>query len=129
MTLAERLKEARAALRLKQEELAAQSGVSYSAYQKYEIGRSAPGADALEGFVRAGINANWLLTGEGSMLLTGEELRLNRGAVSAILKGLLSVHRDPELIAEHLCGIYEDAYNTGEITEDDVGEGQGHKAA
>ncbi|WP_198014543.1 S24 family peptidase [Methylobacter marinus] len=29
-----------------------------------------PGAEAIEGFIRAGINANWLLTGQGEMLLS-----------------------------------------------------------
>lgn len=39
-------------------------------YQDYERGLRAPGADAIECFVRAGINANWLLTGEGEMRLS-----------------------------------------------------------
>lgn len=65
----ERLRAARIALGLKQEELAAQSGVSGRSYQGYEAGRSIPGGEALEGLIRAGINANWLLTGEGDMLL------------------------------------------------------------
>lgn len=69
-TVSERLKLARSELGLKQEELAAQSGVSSRAYQGYEAGRSVPGGEAIEGFVRAGINANWLLTGEGPMLRT-----------------------------------------------------------
>jgi transcriptional regulator with XRE-family HTH domain len=132
MGISDRLKAARGALGLKQDELSAQSGVSYSAYQKYEIGRSAPGADAIEGFVRAGINANWLLTGEGPMLVAditptpaggGRPLKLNRGALAAILRGLLSVDRDPDRIADHLASIYEDAYNAGEITDTDVGDG------
>lgn len=69
MSVSERLKVARGALGLKQDEIAAQSGVSGRAYQGYEGGRSIPGGEAIEGFVRAGINANWLLTGEGPMLL------------------------------------------------------------
>ncbi len=69
MTIHERLRAARTALGLKQEEMAEQSGVSGRAYQGYEGGRSVPGGDALMGFVHAGINANWLLTGEGPMLL------------------------------------------------------------
>lgn len=69
MNFQDRLKSARAMLGLKQDEMSAQSGVSYSAYQKYEMGRSLPCADALVGFMQLGINANWLLTGEGPMLL------------------------------------------------------------
>lgn len=78
MTLRERLKAARQTLRLKQDEMSAKSGVPLSSYQKYELGPSLPGAEAMEGFVRAGINANWLLTGEGPMLL--EELQHQGGA-------------------------------------------------
>ena len=65
----ERLKAARAKLGLSQEDMAAQSGVSYSVYQKYEIGKSAPGAEAVAGLIQVGISANWLLAGEGTILL------------------------------------------------------------
>jgi transcriptional regulator with XRE-family HTH domain len=82
MALSERLKEARGALGLKQDEMAEQSGVSGRAYQGYEGGRSVPGGEAIEGFVRAGINANWLLTGEGPMLLA--DLQAVSAPVSAV---------------------------------------------
>ncbi|MFA9948759.1 S24 family peptidase [Dentiradicibacter hellwigii] len=62
-----RLKEARARLGLSQKDAAEQSGVSARGYQGYEDGRSIPGGDAIAGLVRLGINANWLLTGEGEM--------------------------------------------------------------
>lgn len=65
-----RLKIARTALALNQREFASKSGVGFSTYQKYELGMSVPGGDAIEGFVRLGFNANWLLTGEGPMLLS-----------------------------------------------------------
>lgn len=67
--IAERLKSARTALTLNQKEIASKSGVGFSTYQKYEMALSKPGTDALFGFMRSGINANWLLSGEGSMLL------------------------------------------------------------
>lgn len=62
-----RLKAARSALGLTQEELVAISGIPIDTLRKYEGGRSQPGADAVAGYVRAGINANWLLTGDGPM--------------------------------------------------------------
>ena len=37
-------------------------------YQDYERGLRQPGAESIGAFVLAGINANWLLTGEGEML-------------------------------------------------------------
>lgn len=60
--------------------------------RKYEQGSSLPGFEAIAGFVRIGINANWLLTGEGPMLLTELEPpppppteKINEGALAAIM--------------------------------------------
>lgn len=69
MSLGARLKAARATLRATQEEFAAQSGIPLDTLRKYEGDKRHPGADALAGAIRAGINANWLLTGAGPMLL------------------------------------------------------------
>ena len=65
----DRLKAWRDTKQLKQPEMATLLGMSPSTYQKYETHVRAPGAEAIEGFVRAGLNANWLLTGQGPMLL------------------------------------------------------------
>lgn len=70
MSICERLKAARKALQLTQRQAAEQSGVSVRSYQGYEDGRSVPGGEALAGLVGTGINANWLLTGQGPMLLS-----------------------------------------------------------
>jgi transcriptional regulator with XRE-family HTH domain len=75
MKINDRLRAARECLGLKQQEFAIKSGVSYSVYQKYELGSSKPGSDALEGFVRLGISSDWLLTGEGEMLLSDNQAR------------------------------------------------------
>lgn len=69
MSLGARLKAARATLRATQEAFAAQSGIPLDTLRKYEGDKRHPGAEALAGAIRAGINANWLLTGEGPMLL------------------------------------------------------------
>jgi len=63
MSIAERLKEARASLRLKQDELVAISGIPLNTYRKYEGGTSEPGSKALAGLAKAGIDLNWLITG------------------------------------------------------------------
>ncbi|MDO8414172.1 MAG: helix-turn-helix transcriptional regulator [Gallionellaceae bacterium] len=68
--IAQRLRLAREQLGLGQAEAASKFGIPISTYRKYESGPSEPGADAVAGISRAGINANWLLTGEGKMLLT-----------------------------------------------------------
>lgn len=56
--------------KLSQKDAAAHFGVPSRTYQDYERDLKSPGAGSIEAFVRAGINANWLLTGEGSMLLS-----------------------------------------------------------
>lgn len=63
------LKVWRKAAKLQQDEAATHLGLSSSTYQNYERGTRRPDTDGWEKFVRAGINANWLLTGEGPMLL------------------------------------------------------------
>lgn len=51
-----------------QEEVCSKSGIPISSYRKYEKGTS-PGAEAVAGLVLAGMNANYLMTGEGPKLL------------------------------------------------------------
>jgi len=71
--IADRLKAVRAFFTLNQKEFASISGVGFSTYQKYEMGLSLPGAEAMRGFAKLKINTNWLLTGLGSMMLELEE--------------------------------------------------------
>ena len=116
MSLPKRLKDARAALRLSQKEVAEQSGVSVRGYQGYEDGRSTPGGEAIAGLVRLGINANWLLTGEGPMLLS--DLRVAAGsfdmarlklAIQATEEGLAAGGREmaPDRKAELVLAVYD----------------------
>ncbi|MDR0775902.1 MAG: helix-turn-helix domain-containing protein [Azonexus sp.] len=101
MTISERLKTARATLGLSQKEFAAQSGVSARGYQGYEDGRSVPGGEAISSFVRLGINANWLLTGEGQMLLAAPPealkpepppgMEINEDALKAVVAAVNTV--------------------------------------
>lgn len=67
-SIGSRLKAWRDENKLSQKEAAAHFGVPSRTYQDYERNLKAPGAGAIESFVRAGINANWLLTGHGPML-------------------------------------------------------------
>lgn len=69
MSVSERLKRARTALELKQDQMSARTGIPIDTYKKYEGGTRQPGADAIAHFVQAGINANWLLTETGPMLV------------------------------------------------------------
>lgn len=137
MDIPERLKAARGAIGLKQDEMAAQSGVSYSVFQKYEMGRSVPGGDAIAGFVRLGINANWLLTGDGPMLL--KDLApapmpqlINVKALAAALDAMRKLAKPgetPEATADKAARFYQYCLDEGLITPEGLGEGNLKKAS
>ncbi|MBA4381793.1 MAG: hypothetical protein C0406_04435 [Sideroxydans sp.] len=69
-TIGRRIREWRESIKLNQPDSAALLGIPFSTYQKYEGDLRAPGSEALECFLRAGINLNWLLTGDGQMLMS-----------------------------------------------------------
>lgn len=73
MSIGARLKQWREYKNLKQDEASSLLRVPFSTFQKYEMDIRKPGAEAIEAFVDAGINANWLLKGEGDMLLNGDK--------------------------------------------------------
>lgn len=150
MTFQARLKAARGATGLTQAQFAAQTGVSTRSYQGYEDGRSLPCAEAIGGFVRLGINANWLLTGEGEMLLGESPVDratmadpeqatmevpqpLNVGALRAILRAAIEMVQagatTPDRAADLAAKLYATALESGEITPTGVGTGNQGKAA
>jgi transcriptional regulator with XRE-family HTH domain len=67
MSLADRLKLARESIGKSQKEMAESLGTSFRAWQDYEAGKNVPGGKVFEALVKLGLNANWLLTGEGVM--------------------------------------------------------------
>ena len=64
-----RMKAARDVLGLTQDGLAKAVGGSKRGIQENEARNRVPGGEVVFGMVRLGINANWLLTGQGPMLL------------------------------------------------------------
>lgn len=68
--LSDRLKRARNALGLTQKELSDAINVKLRGYQENESGKTNPRTNIITGFVNLGIDANWLLTGEGDMFIT-----------------------------------------------------------
>ena len=74
-TIAGRLRYVREKMGISQADASSKFGIPVSTYRKYETGPSEPGSDAIARISRAGINANWLLTGEGAMLLSDVPLR------------------------------------------------------
>ncbi len=67
--VADRIKRVRNSLALTQKEAAIKAGILLPSYKDYEAGKSIPGGAAIQGLMRLGINANWLLTGAGPMRL------------------------------------------------------------
>lgn len=123
-----RLKQWRETCGIKQAEAPSKYGVPASSYQKYELGLSAPGAEAIEAFVRAGINANWLLTGEGPMLLADltpkpSVPRINVPALSAIIRGLIEAGAPADKVGPTAWRYYTDAIEQGLITTEGIGDG------
>jgi transcriptional regulator with XRE-family HTH domain len=64
-----RLKQAREAINLKQEDMADKLNIGQSAYSKMERGKSDFSAELLALIPELGINLNWIITGKGEMFL------------------------------------------------------------
>ncbi len=63
--LGDRLRHARHTLAMTQKEWCEASGMKLPSLRDYELCNRTPGGEALSLYARAGINLNWLLTGEG----------------------------------------------------------------
>ncbi len=79
-----RIKEARSALGLTQKELCEKAGMKLPSVRDYELGNRIPGGEAVADLVSIGINANWLLTGEGAMLLSDAKVSPARPPVKTL---------------------------------------------
>jgi len=67
MNLSERLKKVRESLGKSQKEIAKLLGISFRAWQGYELGKNIPGSAVIVELAKIGFNANWILTGKGEM--------------------------------------------------------------
>lgn len=124
------MKQAREALELSQAKFSEQNGYKIRTYQKNEAGVSEAGVTLAAGFVRAGINANWLLVGEGPMLLEElqpkpQPMKINTEALAAILDGAMRGLKGASTleVAEFAVKMYVDALQQGLITPDGIGSG------
>jgi hypothetical protein len=128
-TLGARMKAAREALGLTQVAFHEQYGYgSVRSYQKNEAGTNEAGMCLAEAFVRAGINANWLLTGEGPMLLA--ELapkptpapQINVEALAVMLEAARMAHPKaaPARHAELAARFYAMSVDNGTVSETDI---------
>lgn len=73
MTIGKRLKALRKRLKLTQDAISDATGIPLGTYKKYEGDERSPGSDALDALRKLGVNINWLLSGEGAMLLRDME--------------------------------------------------------
>lgn len=64
-----RIKQARGVLGLTQKGFCEATGMPLPSLKNYEASQRIPGGDAIAALMHVGINANWLLTGEGPMLM------------------------------------------------------------
>jgi len=69
VSIADRLREIRKVLDCNQQQMARALNVKLPSLRDYEQGKSIPGGGVVASFVAIGVNANWLLSGEGEMLL------------------------------------------------------------
>lgn len=115
-SLGGRLRVWRDAKSLSQKDISTQLSIPSRTYQDYERGLRLPGAESMECFVRAGINANWLLTGEGPMLLSdlraaadSFDMARLKLAIQATEEGLAAGGREmaPDRKAELVLAVYD----------------------
>lgn len=69
--LASRLKQAREACGYSQKDMAEAAGSRLRSWQDYEAGRKVPGGQVIAGLAQMGIDAHWLMTGEGTVFFHG----------------------------------------------------------
>jgi transcriptional regulator with XRE-family HTH domain len=127
-----RMRVAREFLGFSQQGLADELGVSKRGIQDNETRNRVPGGDVINGFVYLGINANWLLTGDGPMLLADlapKPVQINVKALSAIIEGLAKAGASPEKLGSTAVRYYQDAIAQGLITSTSVGEGDSNIVA
>ena len=91
--------------------MAQAAGIPFDTYQKYEGGSSMPGAQALAGLARLGIDLVWLLTGQGRdelvrAVIDVESLASIIGGVNRAL-GARGLELPPDKHAQLIALVYE----------------------
>jgi transcriptional regulator with XRE-family HTH domain len=128
-SLGERMKAAREGLGLSQKDFHAKFGNGgFGSYQKNEAGYNEAGIGLAASFVRAGINANWLLTGEGQMLLSAERpepppaVQINEKALAILINTTEQMKRSAstQARASMVARMYMEFSNAGFITPDSI---------
>ena len=70
MCISERLRQVCETKNWKITDFAEQAGIAYRTMQGYIGGEREPNAEGMSGIAKAGVNLNWLVSGEGEMFQT-----------------------------------------------------------
>lgn len=137
------MRTARIALGLTQDGLALAVSGSKPGIRDNEGGKNVPGGKVICGLINLGINANWLLTGEGPMLLKDLapervavaeplQVKINTKALGAAIdamRKLAEPGETPESTAMKTAKFYQYLLDQGLITPTGIGEGVLKKAS
>ena len=138
------MRQARKALKLNQTDFHDTYVVgTLRSFQRAEAGSNEAGVCLVGAFIRAGINANWLLTGEGPMLLKDLapervavaeplQVKINTKALGAAIdamRKLAEPGETPESTAMKTAKFYQYLLDQGLITPTGIGEGVLKKAS
>lgn len=112
IAIGNRIKAVRELLGYTQSGISAQCGSKLRSWQEYEKGGRSPGSQVIAGLVSIGVNANWLLTGEGEMLTAA-----NNGAAEPLLS--YSVASDDYAYVQKLVDVHVSAGDGAEPSDGD----------
>ena len=74
MCISERLRQVCEAKNWKITDFVEQTGIAYRTMQGYIGGEREPNAEGMAGIAKAGVNLNWLVSGEGEMFTNNTEI-------------------------------------------------------
>ena len=74
MCISERLRQVCETKNWKITDFAEQAGIAYRTMQGYIGGEREPNAEGMTGIAKAGVNLNWLVSGEGEMFTNNTEI-------------------------------------------------------
>ena len=105
MCIYKRLKQVCEAKNWKIKDFAEQTGIAYRTLQGYVGGEREPNAEGMTAIAKAGVNLNWLVSGEGEMFQSDknhrdinsqefELIELYRTTSSELKNALLVIHRN-----------------------------------
>ena len=102
MSFRDRLKKVREHLGLTQAQMAEKLYMPIRTYSRYESGEREPQVGALAPLISAGVNAGWLLTGEGPLMVEGRSPATSTTPAAAfdddlygrVVEGVTSVYKE-----------------------------------